>query len=205
MRIFIFGASIAWGAFDEQGWWRSERLKATYMTGWQKWWKHSVYNLSISGNTTQDLLKRFENELIPRCHSPESLIIFAVWANDSAYHQATWKSAVSLDDFSKNIDLLVDTAKRYVNTIVFLSILDADDTKTIPVSWDDNLCYSNQYIEKYNKAIRNVVENEWVHYLDICNILDVKLDLDDGIHPNRSGHQKIYTKVKKYINDDLWI
>ena len=57
--ICIFGDSIAWGASDlEFGGWVA-RLRNYLET---EKYDSSIYNCSISGDSTQDLLKRFSNE-----------------------------------------------------------------------------------------------------------------------------------------------
>ena len=72
--ICVFGDSIAWGASDsEKGGW-VERLKI-YMGEHRS---GNVYNLGVSGDTTNDLLERFEQEAKAR---ESDVIIFAVGTN----------------------------------------------------------------------------------------------------------------------------
>ena len=65
MQIFIFGDSITSGMWDTQGGW-ADQIKQRVTT--QCINSHfeidiEVYNLGISGNTSRDLLYRFELEI----------------------------------------------------------------------------------------------------------------------------------------------
>ena len=67
-NICIWGDSIAYGAWDSAGGW-ADRLRV-YLHGREidsrfedYYW---VYNLGIPGETSSDLAKRFEAELLPR-------------------------------------------------------------------------------------------------------------------------------------------
>ena len=94
-RILVFGDSIARGAVDlEKGGW-VERLRIYFVNNSKD---KSVYNLGISGDTTENLLKRFMNEC--KVREPE-IIIFAIGVNDSAIIQNK-NNWVSEKDFQKN-------------------------------------------------------------------------------------------------------
>ena len=54
--INIFGDSIAWGAYDEMGGW-ANRLKQYFSEDKENYIE--VYNLGVSGDNSEKLLKRF--------------------------------------------------------------------------------------------------------------------------------------------------
>ncbi len=64
MNVLVFGDSIAYGAWDEEGGW-VERLKR-YLhhrtTSYGEY--HLVYNLAVSGETSRGILERLEGEAI---------------------------------------------------------------------------------------------------------------------------------------------
>jgi len=101
--IFVFGASVEWGAWDkEKGGW-VERLKTYFFNNDESTF---VYNLGIESNTTKDLLKRFEQELKQRVYSDEPekygydpVIIFAIGKNDSVYKGAKDNAWVKTGQF----------------------------------------------------------------------------------------------------------
>jgi len=59
-RICVFGASIAWGAWDPDGGGWVTRLRRYFEIND---YDIEVYNLGVSGNTTKDLLKRFKTNV----------------------------------------------------------------------------------------------------------------------------------------------
>lgn len=66
VNICVFGDSIAFGKYDPCGGWAArlaEFLEARCLA--KKGDEFFVYNLSISGNHTGDILARFETELKP--------------------------------------------------------------------------------------------------------------------------------------------
>ena len=79
--ICVFGDSTAWGAWDKEkgGWvnrlwlYCAEKANDENLT--------EIYNLSISGGTTETILARFENEARVR-HA--DALIFQTGANDSS-------------------------------------------------------------------------------------------------------------------------
>jgi len=80
MNICIFGDSITWGAYDPiNGGWVG--LLRNYFEKKSEG-EIEIYNLGISGNTTDGLLKMIENESIPR--EPE-VIVLAIGINDTQY------------------------------------------------------------------------------------------------------------------------
>jgi lysophospholipase L1-like esterase len=91
MIICIFGDSIAWGATDcEKGGW-VERLKTELMVK-----DIDVYNLGISGDTTENILKRMDAEAEAR--NPD-IIIFSVGINDAL--KTNGKNLISIQEFRK--------------------------------------------------------------------------------------------------------
>ena len=123
MRILIFGDSIAHGAWDdEKGGW-VERLKE-YLFSIKK---HTVYNLGISGATTEDLLERFENDAKTRIKvdpEKEITIMFAIGVNDSAYLKSKDTNWVDKNKFQENLIKLINISRNITNIILFVIFLD---------------------------------------------------------------------------------
>ena len=62
-QILIFGDSIIYGAWDREGGWAARLRKfLDEKTLTEEDFYCLVYNLGISGDTTEDLLERFEFE-----------------------------------------------------------------------------------------------------------------------------------------------
>jgi len=192
MTICIFGDSIAWGAWDcENGGW-ADLLKKYLMA-------ESVitYNLGISDDTTEQLLKRFDTEVEAR--NPD-IIIFAIGINDSM--DIFGKKPISLVKFADNLASLTDKALQITNKIVFVGLTNVDETKTIPYA-DTDASFDNQSIGEYDEAIRSFCEENDLIFIDALGLLINDDDLCDGLHPSLTGHQKMFETIKDAI-EPLW-
>ncbi|MEK7097673.1 MAG: GDSL-type esterase/lipase family protein [Patescibacteria group bacterium] len=190
--ICVFGDSTAWGAYDlEKGGWVN-RLWFDFIKKDEG--ETEIYNLSISGGTTETILARFESEAKIR---RADTLIFQTGGNDAAYDKNTKESLVPADQFEKNIETIIKRAKALTENIIFISFKNCDESKTVPVSWCD-LCYTNELIEEYNNIMKNVCNKYDIKFIDIFGLLD-NSDFEDGLHPNAAGHKKIFEVVKKQI------
>lgn len=201
MKILIFGDSITWGAWDAEGGWATHIKKQCDRAIIET--NYSVYNevsiLGISGNTTTDLLKRFQVEVEARLEEASTLfVIFAVGINDSLYMLDSMKNQVSLDIFEENIETLITQAKRYTGNVLFLGLTPVDDNKVNPVPWYPGGAYTNKWVKMYDEKLEMVCSAKGVDYLTLYGSLTSD-DLEDGIHPNTSGHAKISQIVSEYL------
>lgn len=194
MIVCIFGDSITWGANDcEKGGW-ADCLKDYLMNE-----DIDAYNLGISGNTTNDLVKRFDNEAEAR--NPD-IIIFAIGINDSL--NRNYDKPVSLDKFKENLLSLSNKAKRFTDKVVFIGLTTVDETKTNPYpSSKTGKSYNNQDIGEYDEAIRSFCEDNDLIFVDMAGLLINNEDLCDGLHPSSIGHQKMFEVIKNAI-EPLW-
>lgn len=207
--IFIFGASVEWGAWDkEKGGW-AERLKV-YL--FNKSDNIFLYNLGIESNTTEDLLKRLDQEIAQRIYSDEPkkygydpIVIFAIGKNDSIYiHKGpkdkTW---VKIDQFEKNLNKLIEKARKFTDKIIFIGPAKVNESETIP--WEETgESYCNENIEKYNLIVEKICRENKVSFVKTIDLLD-KNDLEDSLHPNSKGHQKIFERVKDFLLENKLI
>lgn len=191
MNICIFGDSTAWGAYDlEKGGWVN-RLWLFFAKENQE---IDVYNLSISGGTTKTILDRFENEANVR---NADVLIFQSGGNDAAYEHTEGNYWVPPKQFRKNVEEIIEKAKKITDKIIFISFKNVDESRTMPVSWID-IYYKNENIKKYCKIMKDVCDENGVLFLDIFGILENN-DLCDGLHPDSKGHEKIFQKVKNFL------
>ncbi len=204
MRILIFGDSIAYGAWDrEGGWaWRLRKfLDEKTLSEPESYFL--VYNLGVSGDTTEDLLERFEFETEQRIKEKEdTTIIFAIGGNDSTFNNNKNKCHVSQEKSKKNIQKLIKLAAKYAAKILFIGLFPADESKTIPIPWARNKSYKNEYIIQYDKIIKSVCQENSVLFIGIFEEFmnsDYKNLLEDGQHPNSEGHRKIFEIVKEIL------
>ena len=111
--------------------------------------------MGISGNTSADLLERVEFETEQRLKAgEETIIIYAIGINDSQFVHSKGGYNVPLDEFRENIQKLIDKTKEYSSKTAFLGLTPVDERKTTPIPWNPDKSYKNEYIERYNQAIR---------------------------------------------------
>ena len=192
-RICVFGASVTSGYWDEEmgGW--ANRLRLSIVNSVDR--KYSVYNLGISGDTTEDLLKRLRNECEAR---HPSIVIIGIGSNDSSCRDKFKKYFISPDNFLENLKKLKKIVNLFTKKFIFIGLTAVDESKTIPAPFGRKLFYRNENIEKYNKIIKKFCEENDLPFIEMYDLLD-KEDLEDGLHPNSAGHEKIFQRVKDYL------
>ncbi len=188
--ICVFGDSITNGYndFENLGW--CELLKNKYLS-----FENNIFNLGISGDNTEDLLKRFKVE----CEAREpTKIIFAIGINDSQYVLNKNNSRVDLIDFEFNLNRLILQSKCFTGDIIFVGLTKVDEKKVMPIPWNETKFYENEIIQKYDKVIEKVATENSLKYIPMFDLLN-EGDLDDGLHPNTKGHKKMFEKINEEL------
>ncbi|MCK5475781.1 MAG: hypothetical protein KAI71_04345 [Candidatus Pacebacteria bacterium] len=155
------------------------------------------------------MLKRFEYEIRHRLwereetgEKEEIIIILSTGKNDAAFIKSKNSLNISINDFETNIKQLLVIAKKYSVKVVFIGPALIDENKTIPTKWDSNIEYKGKDIKEYNEIIKFVCKEENIYFIDMCEEfkkLDYKRLLEDGVHPNSTGHKKIFEIVRDFL------
>ena len=191
-RICIFGDSIARGGIDrERGGWVNRLRKHIESSNHDA----RVYNLGVSGGTTDDLLERFSVEA--KAREPE-IIIFAIGINDASFRKSLNGSYVPLEKFKNSLEILKQKADVFTKKVVFVGITKVDENKTTPIPWNMDASYKNKDIQEYNQAIKDFCEKNNLPFIEMYGLLG-KEDLEDGLHPNSAGHEKMFQKIKDFL------
>jgi lysophospholipase L1-like esterase len=190
MTIGVWGDSITYGVGDSEalGW--VGRLRKSFDINDYI----NVYNRGIRGETTEDLLYRFESEV--KLLKPE-IVIFAIGINDSKYPSRGGESIVPLAEFENNMQLLVDKAKKVTQNILILGPTNVNEGALNP---DSDFLFSNEIISQYNTALEAFARDMRLHFMSVFNVLG-EADLFDGLHPNANGYEKMFLVVEKVFND----
>jgi len=186
-NICVWGDSISYGAKDlkKGGWVNRLNLHLSKKTNYET----IVYNLSVDGEDSEGLLKRFNSEC--KIRKP-NIIIIAIGVNDSGHRKN--KNIVSFEQYEKNINKLIEISLKYSKEILFIGLTKVNEKKTKPVLWEE-LYYDNKQIEKYDKKLKEIVKNNKLRYVPMN-----KIELcEDGVHPNEKGHEKKFEVVKSYL------
>jgi lysophospholipase L1-like esterase len=195
--LCVFGDSATWGAWDmERGGW----LKRLWLFTAQKNSKLQgklikFYDLSITAETTETILAHFEFEAKTR---KADVLIFQAGKNDMAYKYTEDNYFVPPEKVRTNLDEIIGKAGKITRNIIFIGPANVDETKTMPWGPLGNLYYANANIKKCNEIIKDVCAKNNIPFLNIFGILRDE-DLSDGLHPNASGHQKIFEEVKNFL------
>ena len=163
-NILVFGDSIIWGAWDKEGGWVN-RLRRFLDENYEDYF---VYNLGVSGNNTDDLLKRFEFEVEQRIkEEKETIFIISIGANDSQFIHSQNNLRNPPEKFKENIQKLINLAKKFSSKIIFVGLTPVDETKTTPIPWNIDTSYKNEYIKKYNEAIKTICEENKINFIEV--------------------------------------
>jgi len=149
-----------------------------------KWYQYEVINAWVSWNTSLQLLDRLDLYLNDPENLPE-IVILVIWWND-------WLRGKKVEEISDNIEKIIDKLKEK-NIKVVLGWM-----KIPPNLW---LFYSRDFFKQY-KAIAKKTD---VYLIDFF-LEDVagykKLNLNDGIHPNKEWYRIVSKNVFKFLEDN---
>lgn len=202
-HILIFGDSIIYGAWDKEGGW-VERLKkfSHQKTLAEKRNNLLLYNLGVSGDTTEDLLERFKPETKRRLdEEEENIIIFSIGVNDSQINKKN-RLLVPPEKFKENIQKLINLSKEVAQKIIFVGFTPVDESKVDPMPWKPTHSYKNECIKEYDNFVKEVCDKNKILFIEIFKEFmkeNYKNLLEDGVHPNTEGHQKIFEIVKDFL------
>jgi lysophospholipase L1-like esterase len=201
MQIYCFGDSITEGCWDEQGGW-VDRLKRRLYAGNidEGCQPPTIFNLGVSGQRSDHLLKRIAPEIEYRTDDGEERMIFIqVGANDATYipEQHTFKTPP--EAYRNNIVELIKKAQMYSSRITMLTITPVNESVTMA----GEKVRRNEYVVEYNNLISDVARQQGVTILDIYTAFQVQGPNDllcaDGLHPNSGGHALICDMVFRNI------
>lgn len=208
-RILVFGDSIAWGAYDSElgGWVNRLRLYLDKKFLEDESYDYSIYNFGVSGDTSDEIVRRFEFETKCTTFKDEEIIVlFAFGVNDPSFIESLTKPKVTEEKFLENLELLLGQAKKYASKIMFVGPAPVYEPETLP--WYDGTSYSNTKTRQYDKIIEKFCEEKNVHYLGLFEKFEkskLKSHTHDGLHPNSKGHKLIFQEVKKALVKNKFI
>jgi len=185
MEIVAWGDSITYGEGDSEGLgWVGRIRNELFDTG-----GHRVYNRGICGDTTKDVLNRFDVEI--ESLEPES-VFFALGMNDCKFPNGGNEHKVSPEDFKKNIQELISKARRYTQKIVLVGITDVKSEDIQSAS-----LFTGKAIEMFDKVLQEIAIAENLPYVSMLDVLNIDTDLADGLHPNAQGYGKMHQVIKE--------
>ena len=200
-KIFIFGDSIAYGAWDPEGGWVERLHRWLFATTRDDYNLGTfLYNLSIVGETTADLLKRFTPELEARQHG--DIIVFAVGINDAQL--VNGRQIATPADVCANVRALIQRVRACAPLLCWVGLTPVDEARTTPLPWMPERAYRNATIAVFDAAIKQTAAAEAIPYIDLFHAWSADKAyaqlLLDGIHPNAAGHADICDRIKAFLH-----
>lgn len=185
-KILVFGDSITYGQRDlDMGGWVN-RLKLALAREDSITSCH-VFNMGISGQSTNEILERMERECAGRVlDDANNIIVIAAGINDTQILKG--KVTTEEEKFRSNVKEMIAAAKDFTDKVIWLGLTPVDEERTNPVSWDKRKSWNNSLVERYDNIISEICKEEGVRYVYIFDQIDPETN-EDGLHPSGIGHE----------------
>lgn len=172
MKIVCLGDSITWGfPFGPSSSWVTMLENAIGV---------EVINRGINGNTTSDMLNRFDRAVLS--HNPTHVIILG-GANDIIW-------AESFDRIVYNLRLMAEKSDEHNITVIF-----GLPTPTVYRQYNDLLARIRDWIKNYAASKGyNIIPFDQAFYDQEGNIKR-ELLLADGAHPAQAGYEEMFKQI----------
>lgn len=210
MRVLVFGDSITQGYWAVTNGWvdqvraHYDSLKLKDLNGEDQ---PTVFNLGISGNTTEDILLRIKAETVARTENNVlPVVLVQVGVNDS-YEDSNGKK-VDLQTYKRNLRSIINDINTNAEAVIFIGSSANDDSLTAPAPWRSDLYYKSAEIKKYEDAMKEIANECNIEFIAVFDEFKKRLEdgeslLADGLHPNIDGHTAIYEIVMPKLQELL--
>ena len=204
-RILVFGTSIDHGFWSSEGGWVQILRRKLDRYSMNNEEDYSLYNLSISGDNTERILERIENEIKARDNGEEIHVYLEVGGgNDSQVELETEDNWIPKDEYRENVEACIEIADEYAEKIVLFTTTPVDEDEVYPMPWKDTHGYLNSEKEAYTEILREISNEKDLPLVDFFSNLDTELFkryLKDGVHPDTDGHRKMLEVAEKELKD----
>ena len=159
----------------------------------------SFINKGISGQTTPQMLNRFEKDVIKQ---NASTVIILAGINDIAQNTGP----IKVEDIANNIFKMAEMAQKNNIDIIICSVLPANK-----ILWNKSIKPTYKVI-KLNMLLKQFCKNKNIEYVDYYSEMvdwsgGLKTPLYtskwDLVHPNQKGYEKMEEILMKKIKKEL--
>ncbi len=146
----------------------------------QNWYNYNIINAWKSGDTSDDLLKRFDWSISN--YWKWDIVLLVIWWND-------WLRWMDIDVMKSNIINIIDKLheKWFIVVLWWMQI---------PLNyWFD---YSN----KFKNVYKYIADNKWVYSIDFFLdwvAMKPNLNQQDMMHPNQEWYSIISKKIYEFL------
>jgi len=197
MNLIVFGDSITYGLYDEQGGW-AERL---YKEIRGKAEVNDFINLSRPGAASKQIISKVKSAarsgLLSRVRT---LVIFAYGINDSAINLREQAQITPIERFEENTIKIIEMINQNNADMVFVGPTIVDDP--LAGSFKGRIMYSNDRIKKYDRSLKKICAGYNVDFIELYDECSKESKgfqkmLHDGVHPDENGHRFILDVINK--------
>ena len=184
--VVLFGDSIT------QYWMSPVKGNPTFFTD------NNWYNRGISGNTTADMLARYNydlEQLAPK------VMVFCGGTNDIAQNDGVF---VSNQEILNNIKTMVERAEAVGTTVILCSLLPANK-----YYWSNAIENPSQEIKAVNELLKAYAAEKGLTFVDYWTPLHDEADgmpekySSDGVHPNKDCYVVMQDILKPVVTEVL--
>lgn len=141
---------------------------------------YSIINASVSGETTQGGLARFDTLL--KKHTPE-IVILELGANDGL-------RGYPLDKTKTNLGIMIQKSIDQGAEVLLIG-------NRIPPNYGKR--YTEQFFSLYQSLAETFSLKAYVPFMLDNVALKDKLMLDDGLHPNAEGQKQVLNNIMPFL------
>ena len=159
--------------------------------------KYYIVNAGVSGNTSRDLLARWEPDVLAK--KPD-VVFCMIGINDVWRHFDTFEKEeyyVSLEEYERNLERMAESADK-VREFVFVSPFFMEGNRTDAM---------RQMTERYAAVMKKVAERRGLRFVDMQVVFDLFLQHRSGIsiswdrvHPGDTGSMIIARRLLEEMN-----
>lgn len=159
--------------------------------------KYYIVNAGVSGNTSRDLLARWEQDVLAK--KPDVVFcmigINDVWRHFDAFEKEEYY--VSLEEYERNLEQMAESADK-VREFVFVSPFFMEENRADPM---------RQMTERYAAVMKKVADRRGLRFVDMQAAFDIFLQHRSGIsiswdrvHPGDTGSMIIARRLLEEMN-----
>lgn len=200
--ILVFGDSLIVGRGETPSYSWVKFFKKMH----EKEFYDAVYSLGIFGNTTTELLERFEAEAKVRIKllrkNDRFIVVFAIGTNDARCTDEKGTPKTTPENFERNIKELFEKARKHTKEIILLGVPPVDEKRTQPY---EKIWFTNEQQSKYNNILRRIAQEENIPFYGYDEFWNswTSEDFADGVHPNTQGYKKMWEGLEKFFQKTI--
>ncbi len=156
-------------------------------TGWE------VINKGNNGETTSQILTRFQNDVIARF--PNTVFILT-GTNDFIFEEA------SVEEAFKNLINMANLAAGNGIKTVFMTPIPVDEAMASKL-WMPEAGVDYFRVNTCLEELSEKIKSSGTKFIDLNNLYRPCGKYIDGVHPTAEGHRYIAGIISKYIKDNL--